>query len=159
MRCICGDQLSNRLARKGHGKVVIFFAKAYEGVKKIGKFVLIGVVVEVLAQRYIPQDWIMSVLQSDNPLTVPAIAICTIPMHLNQITAVSFIWGFADMIAEVGGTMSKSVGLAFLVGGPVTALPAMAIFLSLFKKRVFLLYVTLCVTGTLICSYAYQYLF
>jgi uncharacterized membrane protein YraQ (UPF0718 family) len=100
----------------------------------------------------------MSVLESNNPLVVPAIAISAIPLHINQITAVSFLWGFNDLLIETGGKMSNSVGLAFLVGGPVTAIPAMAVFISLFKKRVFLLYIALCVTGTLICSYAYQLL-
>src|SRR5512139_1853897 len=30
LACTCGDQWSNRLARKGHGKGVIFLAKAWE---------------------------------------------------------------------------------------------------------------------------------
>lgn len=159
LRCFCGDQFSNKLARKTDNKFLIYLAKVYEGFRKIGKFVLIGLLIEVLAERYIPHDWFMSVLQSNNPLIVPAIAIGVIPLHINQITAVSFIWGFNDMLMESGKVLSKSVGLAFLVGGPVTAIPAMAVFLSLFKKRVFLLYITLCVTGTFIVSYLYQLLF
>ncbi len=151
LRCICGEQFSNRIARKINNKFIIFLAKAYEGVIKIGKFALIGLFVEVLAARYIPQDWIAPILSSTNPLIIPAITIAAIPLHINQITAVSFLWGFIE-----DGVVSNGVGLAFLVGGPVTAIPAMAVFLSLFKKRVFFLYIALCVTGTVICSYFYQ---
>lgn len=155
LRCICGEQFSNRLARKTSNKFLIFLAKAYEGGVKIGKFTLIGVIVEVIAERYLPREWISSILTSDNVFVVPAIAIAAIPLHINQITAVSFLWGFFDE----GIKVSNSVGLAFLVGGPVTAIPAMAIFLSLFKKRVFFLYLGICVVGTLICAYTYQFLF
>jgi uncharacterized membrane protein YraQ (UPF0718 family) len=159
LRCICGEQFSNKIARKIDNKFVIYLAKAYEGFLKIGKFVLIGLVVEVVAERYLPREWITSVLTSKNPLIVPAVIIATIPMHINQITAVSFLWGVADLLKETNELMSSGVGLAFLVGGPVTALPAMAVFLSLFKKRVFFLYIALCVSGSLICAYAYQLLF
>jgi uncharacterized membrane protein YraQ (UPF0718 family) len=159
LRCFCGEQFSNRLAKKTDNKFLIYLAKMYEGAKKIGKFVLIGVVVEVLAERYIPHDWFLNILESNNPLIVPVIAVAAIPLHINQITSVSFLWGFNDILIESGKQMSNSVGLAFLVGGPVTAIPAMAVFLSLFKKRVFMLYITLCVTGTLIVSYLYEFLF
>ncbi|MFC1854923.1 permease [Thermodesulfobacteriota bacterium] len=159
LRCICGEQFSNKLARKTDNKILIYFAKMYEGAKKIGKFVLIGVVIEVFAERFIPREWFMSILESNNPLIVPTISVAAIPLHINQITAVSFLWGFNDILIESGRVLSKSVGIAFLVGGPVTALPAMAVFLSLFKKRVFLLYVALCVSGTLICSYLYVILY
>jgi len=110
----------------------------------------------VQAEHYLPKEWFMSVLESNNPLIVPAIAIGAIPLHINQITAVTFLWGFNDLLLETGRVMSKSVGMAFLIGGPVTAIPAMAVFLSLFKKRVFMLYVALCVSGTLIVSYTYE---
>ena len=97
----------------------------------------------------------MPILESDNPLVVPAIAVGAIPLHLPQVTALSIMWGLNDELIEAGRQLNNSVGLAFLVGGPVTAIPAMGVFLSLFKKRVFVLYVTLCVTGTLIVSYLY----
>ncbi len=157
LKCFCGEQFSNRLARMmdSKNKFIIFLAKFYEGAIKIGKFVLIGVIIEKLAEMYLDYDWIASVLVSDNPLVVPVISIAAIPLHINQSIATSFLWGFFDD----GIPISKSVGMAFLIGGPVTAIPAMAVFLSLFKKRVFFLYIAICVTGTLICSYAYQYLF
>jgi uncharacterized membrane protein YraQ (UPF0718 family) len=48
--------------------------------------------------------------------------------------------------------------MAFLIGGPVTALPAMGVFLSLFRPRVFWLYLGNCLSGTLIVAYAAQLL-
>jgi uncharacterized membrane protein YraQ (UPF0718 family) len=45
--------------------------------------------------------------------------------------------------------LAKGPGIAMMVGGPVTALPVMAIFISMFKKRVLFLYLGLCIIGTL----------
>jgi len=159
LKCLCGEQFSNKLARKTSNKFLIYLAKYYEGAKKIGKFFLIGVVIEVVAKRYIGFEWFYPFIENDYPLIVPAIAIGAIPLHLPQASALPILGGInRDLIFE-GIQMSKSVGMAFLVGGPVTAIPAMGVFLALFKKRVFFLYVSLCVTGTLIVSYLYELLF
>jgi hypothetical protein len=56
-------------------------------------------------------------------------------------------------LLEDGSTFSWGSGMAFLIGGPVTALPAMAVFLSLFKPRVFWLYLGICLSGTLIVAF------
>lgn len=162
LKCFYREQLSNRLAIQGHNKLVIYFAKMYEGFKKIAIFILIAVVIgavfDSLTMMFLQHEWFMSVLESNNILIVPAISVAAIPLDINQMTVISFLWGYNDMLIEAGKTMNKGVGLAFLVGGPVTALPAMVLFLALFKKRVFFFYIALCVTGTLICAYLYQLL-
>ena len=48
--------------------------------------------------------------------------------------------------------------MAFLIGGPVTALPVMGVFLSLFKTRVFWLYLSLCIGGSVIVASVAQLL-
>jgi hypothetical protein len=48
--------------------------------------------------------------------------------------------------------------LAFLIGGPVTALPVMGVFFSLFKKRIFNLYLFICLSGSLIVVYVYNFI-
>jgi hypothetical protein len=44
------------------------------------------------------------------------------------------------------------------VGGPVTAIPVMGVFLTLFRMRVFWLYLALCLSGTLITAFVFQLL-
>ena len=43
-----------------------------------------------------------------------------------------------------------------LVGGPVTALPVMAVFISMFKKRVLFLYLAICILGTLSLAFLFS---
>ncbi|MBI4650545.1 permease [Candidatus Desantisbacteria bacterium] len=156
LRCFCGEQFSNRIAQKTNNNLLIFFAKAYEGCIAIGKFALLGIIIEVIGARYIPAEWIEIIFGMKNFwITIPLIILLSIPLHINQISSVAILGGVLD---KLGNKLSPGAGLAFLIGGPVTALPVMAIFISLFKKRVFFLYILICFTGSVIVSYFYQML-
>jgi hypothetical protein len=43
-----------------------------------------------------------------------------------------------------------------MIGGPVTAIPTMVLFWTIFKKRVFALYLFVCLAGTILISYGFQ---
>ena len=149
LRCECGQQLSHRVDRCTHNKVLVFLARFWEGSLKIGKFVLIGLVIEVVALMFIPNGWITGLLEGQGILPIFALTLAAIPLHLPQVTATSMLFGF--YLPEPGQVipLAKGAGIAMLVGGPVTALPVMAVFISMFKPRVLALYITLCVGGTI----------
>ena len=154
--CNCPDRWSNRLARRYPNKFIIFLAKSAETGWKVGRYILIGLVIEVLATRYIDPEWIASVFASTRWYTAVLVTLASVPLHVNQFTAAGILYGPVNLLEQMGSTVSWSSGMAFLIGGPVTALPAMAVFLSLFKPRVLLLYLGICLTGTLIVAYAAQ---
>jgi hypothetical protein len=54
--------------------------------------------------------------------------------------------------------LNGGAGLAFLIGGPVTAMPTMIMFWAVFKKRVFTLYMLICLVGTIALAYSFQYM-
>lgn len=154
--CDCNKRWSNRVARRYPYKPVVFLAKAWELVIKVGWFTLLGLMIEVVAERYIPYDYIVYLFGRGNELfKIPLIVLGSVPLHVNQLTAAGILYGPVDLL---GSGISKGAGLAFLVGGPVSALPVMGVYLSLFKKKVFFLYLGLCVVGTLIVSYAYNFM-
>ncbi len=149
LRCDCGKQLSHRVDRCTHNKFLVFLARFWEGSIKIGKFALIGLVIEVVASFFIPTSWLTNLLTEGGMLDAVVLMFATIPLHLPQVTAASMLFGF--YLPDPGQLipLAKGPGIAMLVGGPVTALPVMAIFISMFKKRVLILYLVLCVVGTL----------
>ncbi len=149
LRCECGQQLSHRVDRCTHNKVLVFLARFWEGCLKIGKFVMIGLVIEVVALTFIPNAWITGLLEGQGILPIFALTFAAIPLHLPQVTAASMLFGF--YLPDPGQVipLAKGAGIAMLVGGPVTALPVMAVFISMFKPRVLVLYLTLCVGGTI----------
>ncbi len=149
LRCECGQQLSHRVDRCTHNKLLVFLARFWEGSLKIGRFVLIGLVIEVVALMFIPNGWITGMLEGQGVLPIFALTLAAIPLHLPQVTAASMLFGF--YLPDPGQVipLAKGAGIAMLVGGPVTALPVMAVFISMFKPRVLMLYLSLCVGGTI----------
>ena len=158
LRCDCGKQLSHRVDRCTHNKFLVFLAKFWEGAIKIGKFALIGMVIEVVVTMFVPNQWIINLLTGEGIWPILAVTFATIPLHLPQVTAASMIFGFFLPDPGQAIPLAKGPGIAMLVGGPVTALPVMGVFVSMFRPRVVLLYVTLCVTGTLILAFTFRWL-
>ena len=158
LRCDCGKQLSHRVDRCTHNKFLVFLAKFWEGLLKIGRFALIGLVIEVVASTLIPTDWLAALLSGEGIAPILTLTFATIPLHLPQVTAAAMLYGFVSPEVGEGITLSKGAGIALLIGGPVTALPVMGIFISMFRKRVLLLYLFLCVSGTLFLAFAYRWL-
>jgi len=156
--CNCPDRWSNRVGRKHPHKFVIFWAKALELLWAVGKYTLVGLVIEVLASRYVPSDWIAAVFGSTKWYTAVLVALSSVPLHVNQFTAAAILFGPVNVLERLGQDISWSTGMAFLIGGPVTALPAMGVFLSLFRPRVLWLYLGICLSGTLIVAFVSQVL-
>jgi uncharacterized membrane protein YraQ (UPF0718 family) len=156
LRCECGQQLSHRVDRCTHNKFLVFCARFWEGSLKIGKFALIGLVVEVVALSFISVEWMTNLLGHGGMLQTLLLMAATIPMHLPQVTAASMLYGF--YLPDPGQTiaLAKGPGIALLIGGPVTALPVMAVLYSMFHKRVLALYLVLCVTGTMLLALFWQ---
>ena len=66
------------------------------------------------------------------------------------------IFGFFLPDPGVAIPLAKGPGIAMLVGGPVTALPVMGVFLTMFRKRVFFLYLAVCVAGTITLALVFR---
>jgi uncharacterized membrane protein YraQ (UPF0718 family) len=149
LRCECGQQLSHRVDRCTHNKFLVFLARFWEGLQKIGKFALFGLVIEVVALMFIPNEWITKLLEGNEIASIVTLTLAAVPLHLPQVTAASMLFGF--YLPDPGQIipLAKGAGIAMLIGGPVTALPVMAVFITMFKPRVLALYIALCVGGTI----------
>lgn len=158
LQCACSEQLSHRVARQQRNRGLVFLAKVAEGSWKIGKFAMIGLLVEVLVSFLVPSAWIEELLSDGGPGSTVTITLAAVPLHLPQVTAASMVYGF--FLPDPGQVipLAKGPGIAMLVGGPVTALPVMAVLVSMFRKRVLALYLGLCVGGTLILALGYHFL-
>lgn len=153
LRCSCHKQFSHTVEAKTKNKFFIFLAKFYEGTIRIGKYVLIGIFFEILILKYVPAEWISKYLSEGSITNIFLVTILSIPLYVNQITASAMLYS----LVEKG--ISNGAALAFLIGGPVTAIPVMAVFFTMFKKRVILYYLFVCISGTMIVSLVYQWFF
>jgi uncharacterized membrane protein YraQ (UPF0718 family) len=154
-RCNCKETFGNRIAAKTNNMFVIFLAKSSEMLWMVGKYVLIGIAVGVVVERYISSDWIYKLFGQDGVFNIVWITLASIPVFLHQISSSSILYHIKD---SIDSTLNGGAGLAFLIGGPVTAMPTMIMFWAVFKKRVFFLYMFICLVGTIALAYSFQYL-
>ncbi len=150
LSCNCGDQWSNRLARAGHGTATVFLAKAWELTVKTGKFTVLGVGLAVLAERYLPREWIAGYLGTGSAGNILAVVAASTVLHVNEITAAAILYPLLGM------GLAKGPALAFLVGGPVTSIPAMAVLVTMCRRRVILTFLGICLAGTLLLAFSFQ---
>jgi uncharacterized membrane protein YraQ (UPF0718 family) len=73
-----------------------------------------------------------------------------VPAYLNGYAALPLVGG----LIEQG--MAPGAGLAFLVAGGVTSLPAAIAVFALVKQRVFLLYLAFALSGSFLAGLLFQ---
>lgn len=156
LRCNCRERFGNRVASRTGNQFLIFLAKSAETLVTVGKYVLIGIFVGAVVERSIPPGWLSRFFGGNDPLNVVRVTLASVPVFLHQISASGILSHIRESLPSV---MDPRVALAFMIGGPVTAIPTMAIFLSLLKLRFFVLYLLSCIVGTILVSYAAGILF
>jgi len=155
LRCRCKEKFGNRVAARTKNMFIVFLAKSSEMLWLVGKYVLVGVAIGSVVERYMPYEWIYGLFGQKNALSIVWVTLGSVPIFLHQISASSIIYHIKNSLY---GTLDGGAALAFMIGGPVTAMPTMVMFWTIFKKRVFLLYMFVCIVGTIIIAYAFQFL-
>jgi len=155
LRCNCKEKFGNRVAARTKNLFVVFLAKSSEMLWLVGKYVLVGVAIGSIVERYMPYEWIYRLFGQKDMLSIVWVTLGSVPMFLHQISASSILY---HIKSSLNGTLDGGAALAFMIGGPVTAMPTMIMFWTIFKKRVFFLYLSVCVVGTIMISYAFQFL-
>lgn len=155
LRCNCKEKFGNRVAARTRNMFVVFLAKSSEMLWMVGKYVLIGVTIGAVVERYMPYEWIYRLFGTKDALSIVWVTLGSVPIFLHQISASSILY---HIKSTLHGTLDNGAGLAFMIGGPVTAMPTMIMFWTIFKKRVFFLYMFVCLAGTILIAYAFQFL-
>jgi uncharacterized membrane protein YraQ (UPF0718 family) len=112
------------------------------------KFMALAFFLEALIILYVPQEWITSIMGKDNSWAIFTATFLGIPVYTSNLSALPMVSG---LLAQ---GMSPSAGLAFLIAGPTTTLPAMAAVWTLVKYRIFILYVSFSLVGAMLLGYA-----
>ena len=155
LRCNCRRNFGNRVAVRTGNKFLVFLAKSTEMLWVVGKYVIVGVAVGAVVERYMPSGWIYRFFGQKEALNIVWVTLASVPMFVHQISASSIIH---HIQGSLDGTLDGGAALAFMIGGPVTAVPTMVLFWTFFKKRVFFLYMFVCLTGTLLIAYTFQFI-
>lgn len=120
-----------------------------EGVKTtlfLTKWLFLAYILESLMLTYLPADLVSRSLGGEGSLPIAIATLVGVPAYLNGYAALPLVGG----LVEQG--MTPGAGLAFLVAGGVTSLPAALAVFALVKKQVFVLYLALALGGSFLAG-------
>ncbi len=122
------------------GKTTLFLAK----------WLTLAFILESLMLAYVPAEWISAALGGEGLAPIATATLVGVPAYLNGYAALPLVGG----LVEQG--MAPGAGLAFLVAGGVTSLPAAIAVFALVKRPVFALYIALALTGSFASGLLFQ---
>lgn len=99
------------------------------------KFMILAYFLEALIVLYIPDSLITSFLGGSSIISIILAAIIGVPVYTSTMPALALVGGL------ISKGMAPAAGLAFLISGPTTTIPAMAAVWNLANRKVFFLYV------------------
>ena len=114
------------------------------------KWLTLAFLLESLMVAYVPAEAIASSLGGDSLWAIPLAVIVGVPAYLNGYAAIPTVSALIDM------GMAPGAGLAFMVAGGVTSIPAAMAVFALVRRPVFMWYLALGLTGSLAVGLTYQ---
>jgi len=116
----------------------------------LAKWLTLAFLIESLMLAWIPAETVTSVLGGDGIAPIAMATLVGVPAYLNGYAALPLVGGLIDQ------GMGPGVGMAFLVAGGVTSVPAAMAVWALARPPVFLLYIALSLTGAFASGLLFQ---
>ncbi len=126
-----------------------FAREAAASLAFLGKWLVLAFLLESLMMAYVPADLIASAVGGDGVLPVVAAALFGIPAYFNGYAALPLVSG----LIESG--MAPGAGMAFLVAGGVSCIPAAIAVFALVRAPVFAAYLAFALIGSVAAGLAY----
>lgn len=123
--------------------------------KKVAPYVLIGVGIGAVIHNWIPEDIIVKVLGTGNPLGVVIATIAGVPMYADIFGTIPIAEALLGKGAQLG------VVLSFMMGVTTLSLPSIIMLKKAVKPKLLWIFIGLCTAGIIIVGYlfnAIQYL-
>ena len=116
----------------------------------LGRWLLFAFMLESLMVAHVPDTLVATWPGSGNALAMPLALLIGVPAYLNGYAAIPLIRSLIDL------GMSPATGLAFMLAGSVTSIPAAIAIHSLARPRLFGLYLAMAGVGALAAGSSWQ---
>ncbi|MFS2835398.1 permease [Bacteroides uniformis] len=128
------------------------FVSAWNSLRPILAYLLIGVALGAGIYGYMPQDFVLKIAGPDNLFAIPVAAVLGIPLYIRAETAIPI--GVALM------TKGMSIGtvIALVIGGAGMAIPEMTMLASIFRKKLVATIVAVIFLTAVIAGYLFNVL-
>jgi uncharacterized protein len=126
-----------------------FWSDAAGNTLFLGKWLVLAFLLESLMVAYLPESLIIRTVGGEGWASVATATLVGIPAYLNGYAALPLVSGL------IGQGMAPGAGLAFLVAGGITSVPAAMAVFAVARRPVFIAYVGFAVIGSLAAGLAY----
>jgi len=126
-----------------------FLSSARDNLLFLGKWLTLAFVLESLMLAYVPADWVVQAVGGSGWLPVLSATMIGIPAYLNGYAALPLIGG----LIEQG--MAPGAGMAFLLAGGVSSIPAAIAVYALARLPVFFAYLGFAFIGAITAGLLY----
>lgn len=118
--------------------------------KKVFPYILIGVGIGAVIHNWIPQEWIVKILGTGNPLAVPLATVVGIPIYADIFGTIPIAEALLAKGAQLG------VVLAFMMGVTTLSLPSLIMLSKAIKPKLMALFIGVCAVGIIIVGYFFN---
>jgi uncharacterized membrane protein YraQ (UPF0718 family) len=137
---------------KEQSRVKTFIAEFNSNGLFLLKWMLFAYSLESLMIHYLPAELIASVVGGEGIKQIILSAFVGVPAYLNSYIAPAIVAGLLEQGMSVGS------GMAFIVAGAISSIPAMTAVFALVRLQVFLVYVLLGFTGAVLSGFIYNFI-
>lgn len=120
--------------------------------KKVIPYILVGVGIGAAIHNWIPQEWVASVLGSDNPFGVILATLIGIPMYADIFGTIPIAEALLAKGAQLGAI------LAFMMAVTTLSLPSMIMLKKAIKPKLLTLFIGICFMGIILVGYFFNFL-
>lgn len=128
------------------------FAKeqVIETFKKVFPYILVGVAIGAFIHNWIPENWIESILGSDNPFGVILATLVGIPMYADIFGTIPVAEALLSKGAQLGTI------LAFMMAVTTLSLPSMIMLKKAVKPKLLWVFIGICAFGIILVGYLFN---
>jgi uncharacterized membrane protein YraQ (UPF0718 family) len=131
-------------------RVAKFWREAIKTTLFLAKWLTLAFILESLMLAWLPADLVARSLGGTGIAPIGIATLVGVPAYLNGYAALPLVGGLIDQ------GMAPGAGMAFLVAGGVSSLPAAIAVWALVKREVFFLYLGIALTGSFAIGLMFQ---
>lgn len=118
--------------------------------KKVFPYILIGVGIGAIIHNWIPEEWVVSLLGSNNPFGVILATIIGVPMYADIFGTIPIAEALLFKGAQLGTVLS------FMMGVTTLSLPSMIMLRKAVRPKLLALFIAICSVGIIIVGYLFN---
>lgn len=118
--------------------------------KKVFPYILIGVGIGAVIHNWIPEEWVGTVLGSNNPFGVVLATIIGVPMYADIFGTIPIAEALFYKGAQLGTVLS------FMMAVTTLSLPSIILLRKAVKPKLLALFIAICTVGIIIVGYFFN---